>query len=102
MHSPNQLGLFTRGASGATVAEQGDRSRGNLSVAGLPLLDEDIEVIAHVRWILQHGSHFVWRVHCRPTPEKSCAHCQTGNAIDYRESDDPYSLFWQPVPPSSY
>lgn len=36
-----------RGASGATGAEQ-DGPRGNLSVAGLPLLDEDIAVIAHV------------------------------------------------------
>lgn len=39
-------------ASGATDAEHEDGSRGNLSVAGLPLLDEDIDVIAHVRKIL--------------------------------------------------
>eukprot|EP00903_Cladosiphon_okamuranus_P012772 g11939.t2 len=37
-----------RDASGATDAEQGDGSQGNLSVAGLPLLGEDIDVIAHL------------------------------------------------------
>lgn len=41
-----------RGASGATDADREHGSRGNLSVAGLPLLDEDVDVIAHVRKIL--------------------------------------------------
>lgn len=39
-----------------TDAEQENGSRGNLSVAGLPLLDEDIEVIVHVRRILYSGA----------------------------------------------
>ncbi|CAM9979057.1 unnamed protein product [Pylaiella littoralis] len=37
-----------RGATDKAGAEQADHSRGNLNVAGLPLLDEDIDVIVHL------------------------------------------------------
>lgn len=39
---------FKTGVSGEVNAEQIDSVRGHLVVAGLPLLDEDIDVIVHV------------------------------------------------------
>lgn len=39
--------------------EIASEQRGNLSVAGLPLLDEDIDVIVHVRF-LERGMYVVF------------------------------------------
>lgn len=65
------LHCCTRVATDTTDAGQTDASRGNLNVAGLPLLDEDIDVIVHVRDAIVCQSHV--RLHREmPHPYATC------------------------------